>query len=71
MMVKVRTWSRDEFLAHDFDVDGYGCVSDGHYFIGRDVVSGYAIIDGNNVNDVRCSLLSSNYNFETVNEYVF
>jgi hypothetical protein len=71
MMVKVKTWTRAGFLANDFDVDEYGRVSDGHYFIGRDVVSGYALIDGNIMEDVYDRLNRSDEQYDVVVEYRF
>lgn len=60
----VRVWSRDELLS-----SGLTGWQGGRYFIGRDVVSGYALIDGSIMEDVYDHLNRSEERYDKVFEY--
>ena len=60
----VRVWSRDELLNSGLT----GWQRD-RYFIGRDVVSGYALIDGNHMEEIYARLNCSGERYVEVFEY--
>ena len=65
MVIKpVRVWSRDELLNSGLT----GWQRD-RYFIGRDVVSGYALIDGNHMEEIYARLNCSGERYVEVFEY--
>ena len=60
----VKVWSREELL--NSGLTGWQKY---RYFIGRDVVSGYALIDGNIMEDVYDHLNRSGERYDKVFEY--
>ena len=64
MLEPVRVWSRDELLS-----SGLVGWQRNRYFIGRDAVSGYALIDGNIMEDVYDHLNRPGERYDKVFEY--
>ena len=60
----VKVWSREELLA-----SGLTGWQKCRYFIGRDAVSGYALIDGSLMEDVYDHLNRSSERYDKVFEY--